>query len=1514
MCGIVGYFGGAGNNLTRVLTGMSAIIYRAPDSTGLAMFGDESEPVKTIKAVGSVEKLVEELLDNAAYQNYENGLISVWSDGTDEKRMLEHQKRLITFEDLPFDLFETATKGEAPYPTYEDLVDLNTDQPCRLTPGQPGRPHFNTSYFIRSRKDLKNFVMRLIEEYDLSPVVIREIIRKPLIAVIASKKADGLISAETEDVIIAFDMIFETILSGKQATNLVSAGRKQFLANPLTLKSLWCCLPEAAIEIPHDYDRDGVCCMFRLLDAALLTRMAYRPDLIESLEKILDYSWPRYERSSPVDWKSLYRAEKGVNLYGWAAAAALTCMQKDDFLTEMLTELSGSDIMTETSIVPGQTDPVSLRYLTQPVISHGRWAVQSAVNVKNAHPFLDEKRYRSVVINGQFDGKTEDSIRKFISKVGKLSFRSENSAEYFPLLWGHYFEQLSEAKQRYRAVLTQVENDLQDYGIGSNTIDYSVHNAIMNKTTSALDETAFIEAARQISKNGGQVAACGMSILSPRRLYVASHNRPVFVVRRLENDDFMVVSDINAAMGLFPQQLIFDKRNELKRMENNYNKKIALLKENRADLEKSKALNAALKKAKTQILKAFSIEVHALDGEKIFARIETQIADGSVSRSIEITDFSGSHLPEIEPFKTVLNPIQAKKDMDKSFYETHLREIPDRLLEILRNYAPQEDSAPDFEIRKGLLHRRFGSDLRNLKRIVLAGTGSALYMCEIAKNFIHSLMPELDVLVVRPGEIENPETLFIPEKDLVILLSWSSTTADMVLLAKKLLSLKVVIIGITEKTYADMAIIVAKSGGVIPCLSGEEVTVTGVKSTVCMLFCLKLFCLWVASCIGRKEEALSYLEKMYRVPHILSNLLQDENVKEFSKALAGEKAQSSASIVISAINSNGVGREAALKLEESTWSAVGKALDYQEVLNTGFPETKENILVMVDATCINRLDEAISVMELLYRKKIKFAAVCLSWQAEEHIKRLSDGKCIFLPDLNKDALQPLATLVFYYQFAFYYGQSHGIGMGVAPRNRAKSMTIGRNLFMKKDSPAKELFKIKNMNERLKSIAVPVYDMENVSIWEKDALTKRSKVYYQEMRKLAKIISTNGMQSKICSAFDENTGRLASHLFDDNSDIDEIVFAPMDRRSKAAAKSAADIWSRFIEYPVRIISPQAPLSAFGRNVLLFTIASSSPGQKRLAKRLDTASCLVFRLEPKTGFYDCRLVKNNGGQFLLKNGFKYSYSDFLYAAINLIFINTWRKVFPDKAEIVGKYFKRSGETILEVLGNQDLKTSIEKCMAANRKYETMFYIGPPVGTGLAWVNKFDRTGAMLIEQHSFGESAHGPIVTIDSRVNSKFVKLDNRKEMVLKFGENKVVFWENRYLAGKKIDEFIKAPPVDLPQEEKTPFFVDGIWYLPEIQAEYDASNDNLIVMDACWERYFDQALDEISTFGCRYPRMILMTQQSFLNGKAKNGLYRFPVSNTIILPETSSGPIPEMHLPFVMNIIAEELAACVQMQK
>jgi hypothetical protein len=434
-------------------------------------------------------------------------------------------------------------------------------------------------------------------------------------------------------------------------------------------------------------------------------------------------------------------------------------------------------------------------------------------------------------------------------------------------------------------------------------------------------------------------------------------------------------------------------------------------------------------------------------------------------------------------------------------------------------------------------------------------------------------------------------------------------------------------------------------------------------------------------------------------------------------------------------------------------------------------------------------------------------------------------------------------------------------------------------------------------------------LETISIWEKNALTRASQAYYRQMRRLAGLVSTGDWQAIVRGSVEENAGRLASHLFDDNSDIDEIVFAPMDRASEAAAKSAAFVWSHLLDYPMRIISPDAPLGAFERNVLLFTLAASSSGRQRLAERLAAAACPVFRLEADRGADDCRPVENKGGGLLLKNVPADACSDYLYAAVNLVFIRAWRRIFPAKAEIVDAHFRSCGETVLQLLNNPDLKAVLEKCIAANRQYETFFYIGPPAGTGLAWVEKFDRTGAMLMEPHSFGESAHGPIVTVDSRVDRKFVRLEDRAQMASTYGEDRVSSWERRYLEGKRIDAFLKAPPVELFPAEKSPFFVDGAWYLPELRAGYDPANDNLIVMDACWEPYIDQALDEISAFGCRYPRMILMTQQSFLKGKTKDALYKFPVSNTIILPETPGGSVAKMHLPLIMNVIGEELAAC-----
>jgi len=1260
-----------------------------------------------------------------------------------------------------------------------------------------------------------------------------------------SVKAQGAIQSDKTEILNCFDRVFESILSGKKAAKPLPDHRKQVPANPQANKALWLCLQETLVEIPADYDRDGVGCLFRLLDAALLTRLTYRPELGEALEQILMVDWPRHERPGPVNWKALYLAEKGVNLYGRAAAAAFTCLQRDDFLTEMLSNgLSTGDIMDATAIIPGQTDPVGLRYFTQPIIAHGRWALQSAVTVNNAHPFVDAKRQRSIVVNGQFDGQTEDNIKRFLTKVGGLSFRSENSAEYHCLLWGYYYQQLEEARHRYAAVLAQVENDMQTLAVGSHSIDYSFYQEVKDKAGAELDRTAFIQAARQISKNGGQVAACGMSVLSPRRLYVAVHNRPAFVVRRLENDDFMVVSDINAAMGLFPQQLILDKLAELDRARSDYQEKIAALDNGQADKQTLKTLNTQLKTKRENILKHFSVEVHALEGEEIFACIETAITDGSVARRMEISDFAGESLPDIEPFQTFLNPEQIKKDHNRSFYETHLEEIPDRLLDILKQYAPEEDQLPDFAIRKSQLRRRFGANLGGLKRIVIAGTGSSYYMGTIAKTFFQAALPAVDVLNVRPGEIDNPELLLAPEKDLVILLSWSSTTADMVMLAKKLASLKVVMIRVTEKTYADMALITAKSGGVIPTLSQEEVTVSGVKSTVCVLFCLKLFCLWVASRVGHKSAAMSYLQRMQRLPHILALTLEDETLGQFIDDITSRHAASTANIVISALHTDQVGGEVALKLEENTWAAVGKTLDYQEVLDAGLPAAASRAFILVDATCLARLPEALSVMGYLQREQFEFVAIGITSQEQAAIEKLSSGCCAFLADMQINVLQPIVNLVFYYQLAYNFSKVRGIATGIAPRNRAKSMTVGRNLFYRKTSPARELAGLRDINARLSAMLPTEVEPGKPSLWEEKAATAASQLYYREIRQLAGLAFTDKAVPELFLDVERNLAHLARSLFDDNSDTDEIIFIPGDRWAAAAINSAASTWGRLLGYPVRMVSPVESTAAFGNSILLLAAATTPASRDRLLLHLATTTTPVCVLGPAADFNHSPATAK-GGVFLMPHTFNRARSDALYAALNHLFIQALQLAAPAKAAVVQEHFLKTRVTLDTILNNPDLKRGIATGVALNNRYSSLFYIGPPTGAGQSWVNNLDRSGRLLAEQHQFGESAHGPLVTIDPRVAEKFVKMEARDKLVALFGADRIVDWEHRYLNNRDVDSFLKSPPTDLAGNETSAFYAGEAWYFPELDPTYDVSDDNLIVLDATSNRYLPQALDEIA---------------------------------------------------------------------
>ena len=1512
MCGIVCYYGGAGNNLTRVLTGMSSIIYRAPDSTGVGVFGDDAEPIRIRKTVGAVDQLIDELQDNMIYPCPEAVLTAMLESGSDSDQPLPAQKQLLLFEGLTTDHLAAIQSGRDTYPNFDELVELAGDHPRRLSPGWPGRSQSIPDHTVSSKKDLANLIQHLIRKYDLSPIVIQAIIRKALRRSIERHPQLEHPEVTPKHILDTFDEVFDTILAGERLHKPQRVESARTSKGPYVQRYLWRYLVESTIHIPADYDRDGVRCVFRLLDAALLCRLPFFPEIGEQLQQILDSLWPVSQRPAGIQWRSLYGIEKGVNVYGWAAAAAVIYLQREEFLSAYLKTQADNLLIEDKAIVPGRTDPVTLRYFTQPVLAHGRWAIQSAVTAKNAHPFTDARRQRTIVLNGQFDSQVEEQLRNFLATVAGMSFRSENSSECFALLWGYYFDRLKAEQIHIEDIRRQVDSGMSRLGIGSQSIDMGMQRKVMDKTPVELDKMALVEAARKIAAAGGQIAAAAISLVSPRTLYVVSHNRPVFVVQRLENDDFMVVSDINAAMGLFPQTLIYEKQLELHTLTRSYRSERKRLKSSGASAEDLKSLQTTFSAEKKTLLEAFRVAVYPLDGELILACIQAVLKHDGLARNVCITDFEGQALPDIEPFVTDLDPVQVRRDFRRSFHETHLKEIPDRLNDILRYYQRGEGGLPDFNLHKKFLRRRFGTHFGGLKRLVIIGTGSSLHMGKIVQPFLRSLQDDIDILLIRPGEVSDWSRIIAPQNDLVILLSWSSTTADMVKTAKSLLELQIVMIAVTEKIYSDMALLAHKSGGVIPILSGEEVTVSAIKSTVCMLYCLYLFGLWLADARQRHQEARAVLADIQHLPDWASQVLQNKSTLTVSKALARQYADCRAVIVIDSDKSCGTGREIALKLEENSWTAIGKTYDYQDVPEIEGTGGWHKCLVIVNACCLERLDEAVAVMAGLNRQGIDFMAVTVANRLEEQIRDYSRGQCVLLPRLP-EILQAMAVLLFFYRFAFDFGRAHGRQIGVPPRNRAKSLTVSRSLEHNIRTQAEQLLFLKNWNDRAAEAGDLSGARDAPSHWERQSGSGRALRYFEAMRGLAGMLAAENSLEQMLVYESGMLEPLQRALFSEASEVQELLFIPLDRPSEAAARNMADHLEFMFDYPVRIVFRGEAAVVPAKSALSIILSTRQPEQQTVNNLLDAvAGPLAWIGLPPSSSRPAGLPDRVWTFSSTQKSFDPCRGDLLYSIGMLLFIRLWQSIAPTKAGVVNDHFKMAARIIRQVLDSPTLLEDINQAVADNAAYSTAFFIGPARGSGPAWVDCFDRIGSLMTEYHDFGQSSHGPIVTVDPRVDKKFVRLTSAARMAGRFGSDVLAGWEKTYLNGKSVDTFLQNPSENQNTAWQRPFFAGDRWYLPVLKPEYNTRDDNLIIIDAGSERYLSQSIDELSTFGCRYPRMIAIVQEPLMKTLRESGVFRFPYAGMFRIPAAAPDLAwSEMHLPLAVNLIAMAMATAVK---
>ncbi len=1509
MCGIVGYFGGAGNGLTRVLTAMSAIIYRAPDSTGVGLFGDDQEPIRVRKSIGSVARLSETLLGAAAYPNQSDKLLALWSSDDRTETYIACQRRVMGHEG--FDVEGGRERIE--YPDFEALLGQDGREAVRLRPGTPGRPGPIPPFFVRSRRDLSRLIATVTERYDLSAVVVQTLIRHGLSGILSIKDREGVLEIDPADILAAFDRLFEDVFLGERGAKPVRLDYGWSHRNPFAQKYVWRYLKETPIRIPEDFDRDGVRCLFRLLDAALLARLPVDSQRHVAVQRELESLWPRAREIPNTDWRTLYWAEKGANVYGRAAAAVYSLLRREAM--EARSKSAGAaGAQGAAPAEPGRTDPSMLAFLSQPVISHGRWALQSAVTLKNAHPFLDGRGHRAVVLNGQFSGEVEARTRDFLEQIGRVTFRSENSTEYFALLWGYYFENLIAEQRRSRDIRSQIDGGFEAFNIGSQSLDYAVYQRVKDRAAHQLDELAFLETVRQMAWGGGQIAVSGVSLHSPWRVYVACHNRPAFVVQRPDGDDFMVVSDINAALGLFPQSLIH--RRTLQLNEINRRRPGA---GDRTPPERSGGKGATdpvgkdPKAEEALLLRDFRVVVHPLEGEEIFVKIETRWIGGSPVRELTITDFEGRPLPEIRPFETVLNPVQVRKDFHGTFYETHLHEIPDRLSQILHFYLPEAGSPPGLPVRGRFLRRRFGPGLAALKRIILAGMGSSYHVGLMVKGFLRHLMPRVDVVALQAVEIEEIAREIVPEKDLLVLFSWSATTADMVQLANDLKERSVTMIGVTEKVFADMALVTRDSGGVIPVLSGEEITIPGIKSTLCMTFIGQLLGLWLSSVLGREGGIREYESILRGIPGMASDLLKDPDVEAFCNRLATASGASRSTCVIGALHAIGTSREAALKLEENSWTAVGKPMDYRDFYDYPLGRDLAENLVVVNATCGARLEEAMNVMKRLYIAGIPFATVTYEHVHREEAAFYSSDRCVVLPKLP-DPLQPLMDLLFYYRFALVHAKAHGRRTDDFPRNRAKSVTAGRGRSKARSTPATEMMRMETFLRGLGPPSVRPTDAEAPTAWEEDAPSDWERVYYRQMRGLSAVLSGPDPLAGLSAEPGEDPESLAALLFDELSQEGEVVFLPFDRPAHAAARQLALRWGRLLDCTVRVAGAGEPLTrAEDDDSLMVFLAAREVSEKLLLERLRNTAGPCLWVGPETPRVAERVFRRSMGYHVPDpRTLAFIEADVLYACVSLLFSRAWKVRDPQKGGLVERLFAVSAEMVDRLLGDRGLKEEIDAAMAENRGYRTAFLLSHPGGAGDVWMDIFDGSGCMILQSHLFGESAHGPLATVDDRVQEKFVRLSGREQMVRDFGEDRVGSWEDRFLAGERVDDFLHRSPARIEPRPDQPFFAEGDWYIPVLAPGYDPNADNLIVMDGTHDRYVPQLLDELATYGCRHARIVTVTQAAFRGQTDKRAMYKHPVSRFLFLPPLEAGgrnlPIPEEVLPFAMNLVGMAMGA------
>jgi hypothetical protein len=763
-------------------------------------------------------------------------------------------------------------------------------------------------------------------------------------------------------------------------------------------------------------------------------------------------------------------------------------------------------------------------------------------------------------------------------------------------------------------------------------------------------------------------------------------------------------------------------------------------------------------------------------------------------------------------------------------------------------------------------------------------------------------LPEIVIDAMRPNDIENPKGQILSQHDLVILSSWSSTTADMVQLAERLQGHEILMVGVTEKSFADMALIARKSAGVMPIYSGEEVTITGIKSTLCTLLCLDLLGAWFSCQTGRFERIEPVVNRLRDLAGCIERLLDDTTIRACCKQIAAAVATADAVAIVGDAEEFGLGGEIALKIEDAAWYTVGKWYCFEEILESDPGRWPPGRFAIVHATRTEHVAKALDVMGKLAGSGIGLAAVSSANPHGDRIRRLCRGRCPALPSMD-NFRQAYVDLVFYYLLALEIGVACGHLEGSGPRNRSKSLTVARSRPRRIRSPAEE---IERLERRCPVDTQTAAGRSNAPRpWEDDLTEeKEPRRALSALRRLLDPLRRGVFRPESVAADADDTRRLGRLLFDPQSEVNGVVIVPLDEATKTAVHDAVAIWRRLTHLSLQQRSVGPWLRHAADDTLVLFVASRSPQPDRMPEAPAPAGrASIGWLGPAKP--DWPEAKTAGAlQFVLPADGSACPEARIYAALNVLLAEAWRHQAPKKASIVLKHLATAADTVSALLSEERLLASMREAAVANAGYRSALFVSPFAGSGRVWQQWFDASGCLTMLHHVPGHCGHGPIVTIDGETDRKYVALEDRASMVARYGESEVADWEARFLEGRKVDDFLARPPTAASLRSRWPMFA-GRWYLPVIRAGYNWRRDNLVFLDLTAQRHLPVMLDDLSLFAGRMARTILVAQEALVSDLGDNDLIKF--SERIWLTTPQDGPVSELNLPFVLDAVGIVLA-------